>query len=543
MDFDAVRRLQDGIEETYVLFWPPEDIDPSAAFASVALVVMKRPGGLLLALPFGFVPQAEMQGAGQAEELLLGPHTILQVPGVRREETAAVPSGSDITVQVVDILESACKGLVKFADAAVDQELLTTFSEDPSVFPDGATLLSMVREWAESLGAARATFYSAAEAPPGETTPGGKARPKGDKAKKPTTAQVTAQRIQTMASMLPTIASQLAELQQNQVKMQEELRLSSISPPPRPSQMPATMRPLDFVQMVGAPPVTKQLPHRPPPPRRLVPTQDAKLSPQEQAEEDEMQDSQQPLAMAMLEQSRALSALVVQLQQGEPLLDVSATGSSTSSRGTMGREKMQRELAARSGNYFLSVMQNMHRRLKPAVPVPANLQQMAQSDVSMVHYLERFGGYGNVRDMGIVQYALAYIVDMALRQDMAGLQEHLALLIVGIEQYAQDGRWDLAFPLTLLDDPPPQMWAFRNPMGAQTGRARAFAPLCPQRWATIALAYMKENDFIMNRRAEVGKRDTQNPPPQPAQVAPKRRGKFPKAKAAAKAAQEQEAAE
>ena len=52
--------------------------------------------------------------------------------------------------------------------------------------------------------------------------------------------------------------------------------------------------------------------------------------------------------------------------------------------------------------------------------------------------------------MGIVQYALAFIVDMALQ----GVQEHLGLLIVGIEQYAQDGKWELRFLLTLLEDPP-----------------------------------------------------------------------------------------
>ena len=34
----------------------------------------------------------------------------------------------------------------------------------------------------------------------------------------------------------------------------------------------------------------------------------------------------------------------------------------------------------------------------------SNLDQLAQTDLSMVQYLEHFGGYGNVRDMGIVHW-------------------------------------------------------------------------------------------------------------------------------------------
>ena len=117
--------------------------------------------------------------------------------------------------------------------------------------------------------------------------------------------------------------------------------------------------------------------------------------------------------------------------------------------------------------------------------------------------------------------ALAFIVDMALRGDMEGVQEHLGLLIVGIERYAQDGKWELGF-LLLLEDPPHQMWSYRNPVGALAGRTRAFAPLCPQRWATISLAYLKELDFIQNRCAEAAKKE-QNAN-QPAQPNPKRKG-------------------
>ena len=236
--------------------------------------------------------------------------------------------------------------------------------------------------------------------------------------------------------------------------------------------------------------------------------------------------------MAVLEQSRALTTLVSQLQSGDPLLDSHQSSFSTSSKGAQGREKLQSELSARSGNFMLSVMQLAMRRMRPASPMPTSLSQIADTDFSMVSYLERFGGYGNQRELGTILYALSFVMDAAVREDMAGVQEHLALLYVAIEQANLDqGRWDLAFQFLLLDDPPSQLWSYSragNPMS--TGRTRAFAPLCPQRWATVSLAFLKELDFIQNRRQEMSKKvqpaqadDPSGPP------APKRK-RFPKPK-------------
>ena len=74
---------------------------------------------------------------------------------------------------------------------------------------------------------------------------------------------------------------------------------------------------------------------------------------------------------------------------------------------------------------------------------------------SMVQYMERCGGFANAKDLGIVQYALNFVADSAMRSDWEGVREHLSLAMLAIEQAAQDGgRWDLAFNLLLLEDPP-----------------------------------------------------------------------------------------
>lgn len=84
----------------------------------------------------------------------------------------------------------------------------------------------------------------------------------------------------------------------------------------------------------------------------------------------------------------------------------------------------------------------------------------------------------------------------------------IALTMTAVEQSVQDnGRWELAWQLTLLEDPPHQLWGYRG--NNLNPRVRAFAPLCVQRWATVALAYMKEVDFIQSRRQDVTKKPQQ----------------------------------
>ena len=545
MEPTAAVSLQEGAEESYVLFWPPTDTDPGEGQFCQAMVVMKREGGFLLAVPTGFVPMEELQGASsEGDESLLGPHTVLTVPGVFVQGAELVPAGMDLEVQLVDLSDRAYQGLLLASHAAVPEEQLVGFGADPSLCPDPATLLRYALEWVRLSAAQRMVFYSAEEeAQPETVTP--KQQTKA-KAKRASTAQQTAEHISAMAKLMPAMAQQIADLQKAQRELQEVVRGQTAAPAPRPSQMPVAMSPQQFVSILGSPPKVKGLSHVAPPPKKKTNLlMDSPMTLQEQAEEaieEAPTGSQDPLAAAMLEQSRALTALVSHMQQGDPLIEGHASGSSVSSRGAQGRERLQKELTNKTGGFFLTVMQNMHRRMKPASPVPASLEELAMTDLSMVSYLERFGGYGGVRDMGIAQYALAFIVDMAMRGDLEGVQENLALLVVGREQYAQDGKWDLGFLLTLLEDPPPQMWSYRNPVGVQTGRLRAFAPLCPQKWATISLAYLKEIDFIQNRRSEVTKKDTPfGPKPlQPVPQTPKKKwgGKGPKAKAAVQNQQE-----
>ena len=278
--------------------------------------------------------------------------------------------------------------------------------------------------------------------------------------------------------------------------MKSQMSSQEMVVPPRPSQQPVSTSLASFAKMVGSPPRVRTQAATPVLPTSkaippLVPSMDGPLTLQEQAEEYPAPGGS-TLAMAVLEQSRALTTLVSQLQSGgDPLLDAQtgSSGFSLGSKGAAGRERLQTELSNRSGNFFLAVAQNAWRRLKPAAKMPQDIPSAASGDFSMVTYLEKFGGYGGSREMGLVQFSVAHIFDAALHEDWAGVREHVALTMTAVEQSVQDNnRWDLAYQLTLLEEPASQLWSYRQ--AAQNPRVRAFAPLCPQRWATVALAYL-----------------------------------------------------
>ena len=90
---------------------------------------------------------------------------------------------------------------------------------------------------------------------------------------------------------------------------------------------------------------------------------------------------------------------------------------------------------------------------------------------------------GGQREAGYVMWCLAHIADCLIQQDIQGAQEFLALTLVAVDQSVIDhGRWDFAWILTLLEDPPAQLFHARP--YSSNPRSRAFSPLSPVVWST-----------------------------------------------------------
>ena len=246
--------------------------------------------------------------------------------------------------------------------------------------------------------------------------------------------------------------------------------------------------------------------------------------------------SSDPVMNALAQQSSALTALVAHLTSNQdPLQDLHLTGGSgaaSSTRGVQKRERLQAELANGQSQFFVQVMQQMHRRLNPARPVPMSEEDLAASGISMLTYLERTGGYRQQRELGTVMWILGHAMDSLIQNDVHMAREHLALSVCALEQAAVDqGQWNLAFLISLSEEPPVQLYQDRISAMSQSGRP--FAPLIPSSWCAIALSYLKELEILTNRKAEVGTAKAKAVPKAAPTAAdespsPKRRPRYPK---------------
>ena len=557
MELDTVATLVEDNVELFRLFWPPDPLLVQSR-PGLCLVVMKRSsagGGMLVAVPSALIPAGTLP-VDPSEDDVVGPHCHMEIAGVRMTSSDMEPTGTDISLFVVDLHAEALRALTPLAlvPETEDQGLIG-FGEDLDIIPDPAVLVEMTRDWITGHASQRAAFYSAEE---GEAQQEGGAtaaplpprdrgitpdpspvhqKPKEAGKKRVTTAALSEQ-LNSLMELIPSMVDQISDLKKGQQELQTAVEQRQEVPPVRPTQLPisqAVQGAANFAKMMGHPPRTKVLEPAVIPRPTITSGLDGNVKPQEQAEEMSPLASADPFVRAMLEQSKALMTLVSHMQQaGDPLLDGQGSSSSGSlgTRGSVGREKLQKELAMKSGNFYLAVLQNAAKRLKPASPKPNSVEEVASTDFSMIQYLERFGGYGQFKELGLIQYALAHICDALVHSDLNGARDYLALLMVGVDQANLDGnRWELAYRMMLLEEPPSQLWSYRNQ--SFDPRAKSFSSLAPQQWTTVALAYSKEMDYIRTKRQELThQKPGAQQSPNPSQTNPKRKGRFPKAKAA-----------
>ena len=116
---------------------------------------------------------------------------------------------------------------------------------------------------------------------------------------------------------------------------------------------------------VGLPPRSRAAPKVPQFPAR--PSTMSQVPAEEPAVQVGGVQSTDPVMNALAQQSQALTALVAHLTSNQdPLQELHLTGSSgaaSSTRGVQKRERLQAELASGQSQFFVQVMQQMHRRL------------------------------------------------------------------------------------------------------------------------------------------------------------------------------------
>eukprot|EP00435_Cladocopium_sp_Y103_P076165 s119_g79.t1 len=149
-------------------------------------------------------------------------------------------------------------------------------------------------------------------------------------------------------------------------------------------------------------------------------------------------------------QSQALTTLVAQIagSSQDPMTDLQVHGGA-SSRGAMGRARLQAEPAAQKGVFFDAVVKSMAKRMAPTASAERAHAELLAAGVSGTRYL---GRYGRCRDLGLIQYQVMSIVDSMMAENWTAAKDMVALMSVMIEQASLDnGRFELAQILTLRE--------------------------------------------------------------------------------------------
>ena len=510
-----------------------------SAFA-VALVVLKRETGVLLAVPQDFFAEevlAASQDAGSED--MIGPSILVKVPVARLAGHGIGPPTGQVEAEVdmvlVDATSDILAQLSPVDPTSPQWDLMHFFHSDPELYPKMDPLVSAAWDWILSPAAGeRAQYYSAEEevpecpvddvepeegaaaAPaiangPGSSLPGGrKPSAKGTlpKTKKPTVASL-ATSLEDLTQTIPVLMAEIATLSTRTKAMEESFqtghRVSALTQPLGGSTSTGSARPsaqvLDLLKKM-------------PPPRTSRPKTTSVAAPptfmnaatglMEERKETEVTEEPSDLTKAVLAQSSALTALVGHLAGvgGDGLADLQSGPAVLTSRGAAGRQKLQQELALQKGLFFASVYQQMARRMSPAMSSTASPLELMERGVTATRYVERYGGFGKCRDMGQIMWQLCIILDHMQAQNWEAAKDGAALLAVCLEQTALDnGQMEVGLLLALVEDPPAAL--FSNKALSPLSKGRAFAPMAEQRWITTALSYIKELDVISSRRADV----------------------------------------
>ena len=409
----SVKTIEKGHQPLYVVSLSVEEVFNSEQPDAMAVPVMSRRDG---AVPMQFLSPASLLRGQEAVGLeLIGPSLEVSVLGVNEDDQGAeIPSGVEISCLLnVDFHLSVLESMMEYDHEVGPLPSRCFLQEAPMTLPMSSSLLAAALEWISgSPETDRIQFYSAAE----EEVLGGSValspaekKPKAPPAPKRVTTSALAEQIgsltQSVAS-IPQIARQLQDLQERQKSFEQALTNASPKMPPHRQPFPVAMQEkpelATFLKGIGPPPRVKTAPSTPVPVVRMQ-EDEPNLLPTEEGFLAQAQPPAVDISQAVYQQSQALTTLVAHLVGQDGLADLGGASSSLglASKGASRRNKLLADLAAREGQFFLSVAQNAFRRLKPTEPLPQDLNGF-QGKAIFSKYLERQGGFCGQRDLGLM---------------------------------------------------------------------------------------------------------------------------------------------
>ena len=539
LDKDSIKWCRDG-EPSLLVLSLPSDIAAEGGLAKCfACPIVSRSGGLLLGVPDSSVSSDLWSTEETLDGSLTGPCKRFEVVFVQENESGGIrPAGFSAGIVAVDFSDDALYLLREYDPVADEHEDIAPFSGiNPVAVPDHVSLHRVAMEWIQTQAdTSRVHFYSAREEqelPPAVLPVATK---KAAAAPKRVTNAALIDTINALADQVKLLSSRQDTIDQSYQK-QAPTAAGAAGPVAGQRGLPSLSAGLGVATGAPCSSFAKAVTYAGPPPkvRAAIPALTVPvLSPPQEEPLDPLapQEGMSPIASALVQQEAAITALVSHLtaHSTDAIADLSSSSSGVGIRGVQRREKLQGELAGRTGNFFLTMMQQVHKKLHPSRPVPKQEEEL--SSLSMLTYLKEHGGYRGQRELGLVMWLLGHIVDLMACQDYEGAKEHLALMVVAVEQAATDGNWNLGYMMTLLEEPPLSL--FQDRLAVVAPHGRPFSPLVPPQWAAAVLSYVKEMELLQTRKKETtssptavkAKQGGDGDPPTP--ISPKRKARFPR---------------
>ncbi|CAL1147639.1 unnamed protein product [Cladocopium goreaui] len=372
----------------------------------------------------------------------------------------------------IDVSDAILAHLREYDPVTDPSETIQTFvPEHPEAIVDLKQAFEDVRAWLETLGdSARVNFLSAREEPP-EPLPktGKRASPK-----RITTAAL-AESVASLTTQMQTLAAQqeallkLSKASATHVPVQPNGGMTTASRVPDVSaglSSPIPAGPTNLANLIGPPPRTKQ-------PALAKATGPALPDTGEPLEQLQVED-QNVVTKALMQQSAAITSLVAHIAAGgDPVIDLQGSQSSAltlSTRGAAKREKMQQDPANGTSQYFLQVQQQLYKKMNPSKPLPRSDSDLLSAGASMTAYMEKFGGFKSRQDLGFIMWMLSHVMDAGAQGNSHLMREYVALTVACIDQPNLDGHWSMAYTLSLLEEPPNQVFCEKGTGMTAIGR-------------------------------------------------------------------------
>ena len=498
INFESLSAAEAGDIEILVLdALPGTELEGLITEACLAYVVLKREHGFLLCVLAGVVAEPALSAASASGHTgLIGPAHRVSARAVALGEAGEWVMAEPVTrlaVYLLDLESEASLSLLPLTTGLGDY--FSFAMEDPTLFPLAVEVVAAAHSWLAGIQGERGAsgYVTAAEDSAHSGGPPGPPLAKNPQSKVGAKAEAKAKNI-----TLAALASQHAGLQDLVTAL--ALQLQDVSAKQDEVIAAARAPTAASAETLRMPPAAH--PHLRNPVSQVAPcaghSEEASGRPGPSA-------ANSANRRFSLKRARCRSAAWHYRRRAVDLQ--AAPGLST--RGTLGRQKLQAELAARDGSFFERAYSAAARRMYPASR-PASALELCQKEPVMQRYMERYGGFSQHRDLGLIQWQLAQAMDLFAQGEARGAADLVSQLMVMLEQLSLDGgRSDLAWLLTLQHDPPASIFADHQAL--PSSGLRPFSPLADQKLVSTTLAYVRELETLATKRAEFTKAKSLRP--------------------------------